>query len=393
MLLAFIMIFSFTFGWVPSESAKAADVKPTVSKPQVEAANDRILVKIKEGQSLQELLRKYSLKLIETIGKWGIVEVPSLKVEVYQNRLLADPVVESVELDYIHATAGILNDPYINEQWHLTKMSLPRAWDITTLRSNKTIAVLDTGISLYHPEFRGKIVAGIDTVNNDSSPSDDNGHGTHVSGVAAANGNNGIGVSGVDPSAKIMPVKVLNSQGKGYTSNIIRGLYYAADNKANVVLMPYTSSRYSLAYQEAIRYAWNKGMVIVAPAGNEGTSEKKYPAAYKNVLSVAATNQQDRRASFSNYGNGWVDVAAPGQSIYATSAFTNNSEYIYTSMSGTSMASAAVAGIVSLTWSMNPGRSNSQVSDHIMSTTDYVGGSGTEFVYGRVNAFKAVNGF
>ncbi|WP_084780301.1 S8 family peptidase [Bacillus massilinigeriensis] len=391
--LAFIMVLSLAFGWGTSESANAVEAKPidsksTSSTTQVMAAKDRVLVKMKSGKSLQDIKGISNLQQIETIGNWSIVKTPSDKAEEYKKRLLSDPAVEAAELDYVHTVAAIWNDPNISEQWHLAKMSLPYAWDIKYSSFPKTIAVLDTGVNMNHPDLKPKIVPGIDTVNNDSFPQDDHGHGTHVSGVAAAIGNNSLGGSGVDPFAKIMPVKVLSSKGDGLTSNIIRGLYFAANNGANVVLMPYTSPNYSQAYQEAIHYAWLKGKVLVAPAGNEGATTKQYPAAYNDVLSVAATNQQDMKTTFSNYSIGWVDVAAPGQSIYATSINGG-----YTSMSGTSMASAAVAGLVSLTWNKNSAASNRQVVNRITSTADPVRGTGSEFIYGRVNAYKALNGF
>jgi thermitase len=353
----------------------------------VDAAQGQFLVKFKMGKLGNGIVSKYGLSLGEFIGGgWYIVKTPSGKAAQFKDKLLGDTDVESAELDYIHVIAAVPNDPNVGQQWHLSTMSLPKAWDISR-GSNTVIAVLDTGVAPAQPDLKSKLVLGASMISSSSTTNDAHGHGTHVSGIAAAIGNNAFGGTGVDQSAKIMPVKVLSGTGSGYASDIIRGVYFAVDHGAKVLLMPFTSQEYSQAFQDAIHYAWAKNSVLVAAAGNDASTARQYPAGYVNVLSVAATTQQDMKTSFSNYGN-WVDVAAPGQSIYATDINGG-----YTSMSGTSMASAAVAGLVSLAWGKNPAETNSKIVNRIFSTVDQVPGSGSYYMYGRVNAYKTLLGF
>lgn len=292
--------------------------------------------------------------------------------------------VEYAEPNYILQTKLVPNDPAYGQQYGLAKMQCAAAWDLSTGDPGVVIAIVDTGVQLNHGDLAAKIVPGYDFVNGDTSADDDNGHGTHCAGIAAAVTNNGVGIAGVGFQCKIMPVKVLNAQGSGTISNVANGITWAVDNGAKVVSLSLGGSSGSQALQSAVDYAWNNGVVVVAAAGNENTSQPAYPGYYTNCIAVGSTDQNDQRSSFSNYGN-WVDVAAPGSSIYST--YTGGG---YQTLSGTSMATPAVAGLAGLLWSrLGGGATNSQVRNRIESTTDSVG---TWLVKGRVNAQSALTG-
>jgi thermitase len=214
------------------------------------------------------------------------------------------------------------------------------------------------------------------------------GHGTHCAGIAAAITNNTAGIAGVGYNVSLMSVKVLGDNGSGYTSAIAQGIIWAVDNGANVISMSLGGGGGTTTFQEAIDYAWNKGVVVVAAAGNSGTSAPSYPAYYTNCIAVAASDQNDRLYSFSNYGS-WVDVAAPG------SAYSTLPDNRYGMMSGTSMATPFVSGLAGLAFSIatdtnGNGKVNDEVRALIENNTDNVGI--TNIMRGRINAYKTVSG-
>jgi thermitase len=229
----------------------------------------------------------------------------------------------------------------------------------------------------------GKVVRGYDYVDNDWDPYDGNGHGTHAAGIAAAITNNTRGIAGMAPDAKIYAVRVLDDSGSGTLQNVANGIIHAADNGADVISLSLGSPNDSITLKEAVDYAWNKGVVVVAAAGNDGSSQPAYPAYYSNAIAVAATDSDESKASFSNYGS-WVDVAAPGVNIYST--YTDSS---YASLSGTSMATPHVAGLAGLLDAQ--GRSASEIRATIENTADPISGTGTYWSKGRINAYRAVN--
>jgi len=216
------------------------------------------------------------------------------------------------------------------------------------------------------------------------------GHGTHVAGIAAAIPDNSIGIAGLGYDATIMNVKVLGDDGKGSYSWIAQGIVWAADNGAKVINMSLGGTSPSSTLEDAINYAWSKGAVVVAAAGNSGTSSPFYPACYSKAIAVAATDQIDKVPSWSNYGD-WVDVAAPGNGIYSTLA---NSSYGY--KTGTSMASPFVSGLAALVFTVvrdtNGNRLlNDEVRTQIEANCDDIGVSGIG--NGRINAYKSVSNF
>ncbi|MFZ3062515.1 MAG: S8 family peptidase, partial [Actinomycetota bacterium] len=302
---------------------------------------------------------------------------------------------EYAEPNYQLKAFATPNDTYFPQQWALTKIQAPVAWDKTTGSSSVTIAILDTGVDLSHPDLAAKIVPGYNFAYGTSNPSDDNGHGTHVAGIAAAVTNNGSGVAGVSWGSKIMPVKVLDSFGSGDDFAIQQAIVWAADNGAKVINMSLGGPGYLQSTQDAVNYAYGKGVVLVAAAGNSGVSTPYYPAAYNHVISVSATGNSDIITSYSNYGS-WIDVAAPGGGSVGTdgiiSTFWDSGSHVYASGTGTSMAAPHVSGLAALLRAYSPTLTNDQVEQQIESMADDLGSPGKDnyYGYGRINALKAL---
>ncbi len=266
--------------------------------------------------------------------------------------------------------------------------------------SEVTVAIIDSGVDTSHPDLDDKMVSGWDYVSNDAIPEDVYGHGTHVAGTAAAETGNSIGVGGVafPSTVNIMPLRVLNDDGSGYTSNIANAIRDAVDNGAQVINLSLGSYRKSRTMQNAVKYAWQKGAVLVAAAGNDASGAKLYPASYPEVISVAATDWYDDPAYFSNF-NSEVDVAAPGVNVlstFPTHPFTIEEKYgrsqNYDVANGTSMASPHVAGLAALLFAQNASRDNVVVRGLIETSTDDLGDIGHDVHYGwgRINVANAL---
>lgn len=262
------------------------------------------------------------------------------------------------------------------------KFKLHQLWDSQRSDSSVKVAIIDTGVQGSHPDLSSKVIYGHDYVDNDNVSDDGNGHGTHCAGITGALTNNSVGIAGVAPHTSIYAVRVLDNQGSGTLDAVAQGIREAADSGAKVISLSLGAPNGGTALQQAVQYAWNKGSVIVAAAGNAGNTKANYPAYYSEVIAVASTDQSDRKSSFSTYGS-WVDVAAPGSNIYSTYKGST-----YQSLSGTSMATPHVAGVAALL--ANQGYSNTQIRQIIESTSDKISGTGTYWKNGRVNAYKAV---
>lgn len=278
------------------------------------------------------------------------------------------------------------NDPLRDQQYAWGTIGAYQAWASTQGSSAVVIAVIDTGAQLDHPDLQAKLVPGYDFVDSDSTPADGHGHGTHVSGSAAAITNNGEGVAGTCPQCRIMPLRVLNDSGNGSLFDEVQAIYYAADHGAQVINMSLGDISTDQTEADAVNYAWNKGVFLACAAGNQGTNGTPafYPAAYDRCFAVAATTESDTRAGFSNYGP-WVELAAPGSNIFSTWPGSG-----YTFLSGTSMATPHVAGAAGLLASQ--GLSNSQIWARLQSSADPIAGTGTYWSAGRLNLLRAVNG-
>ena len=350
-----------------------------------------------------------------------------------KERLAHHPDVESVELNYRVTAAQIPNDPRFSEQWSLhnigqtggtfdADIDAPEAWDLTTGTNRVVVAVIDTGVDYTHEDLRNNMwvntreipgngidddgngyvddVYGYDFFNNDSDPSDDFGHGTHVAGIIAAGGNNGVGITGVNWSAKIMAVKFIGANGYGYTSDAVRAIHYATIMGAKVMNNSWGGGGYSQALFDAITEANAAGVLFVAAASNEGINtdfNPVFPAGYDipNVVSVTATDHNDNKPAWANYGTASVDLGAPGVNILSTvprgpCAYCDTTGY--SRMSGTSMAAPHVAGVAALVLSqtnLSPAELKQRLidsADRLPSLTDLTAcGS-------RLNADRAVRG-
>ena len=275
------------------------------------------------------------------------------------------------------------NDPNISLQYSLPKMSVPTAWD-TARGDGVVIAILDTGADFTHPDLASKFVSrGRDFVNNDNDASDDHGHGTHVSGIAAAATNNGVGIAGVGFNARLLPVKVLASNGGGDTAEIAQAIDWASQQSGvKVINLSLGCQCPSPAYlTDAVSRARSRGVVVIAAAGNSASSFPASPASAPGVIGVGATDQYDQRASYSNFGVN-ARLAAPGSNIYSTLRGGG-----YGNMSGTSMASPNAAGVAALVWSACPACSVGDVEARLLNGDD-IGG---QQIGKRLNAARAVS--
>lgn len=284
-----------------------------------------------------------SRRQIDVLNTYVVILNPNSTLE----SLPESAIVIQAEINSTAVATQITpNDPRYAEQWSLSVIGLPQAWE--GISSNAvTIAVIDSGVCSNHPDLQGRIIAGYDFVDEDSDPSDMFGHGCGVAGVIAANSNNSMGIAGTTPSAQIMPLRVLDASGLGNYADISAAIVHAADNGANIINMSLAGTNYSQVMADAIAYAVSRGVQIVASAGNHGSDGVFYPAAYPSVVSVGSIDPDLSHSSFSNYGAN-VDIWAPGRDILTTSI---NGDYEF--MSGTSFASPLVAGIMALAETSN----------------------------------------
>ncbi|MCB0168547.1 MAG: peptidase S8 [Anaerolineae bacterium] len=358
-----------------------------------------ILVKFKSGlksQSANNSLSRVGGRAVETVPAIDVtrVEVPPGRELAAVAALQTSADVAFVEPNYIAYALDTPSDPYFTSQWAYDVAGFSHAWDVTKGSSNIVVAIVDTGIDLDHPDLNctvsngaGKLTSGFNFYDNNNNPDDNNGHGTHVAGTVAACTDNSVGVSGSAPNVRLMPVKVLGSTGSGSYSNVADGIVFAADNGAKIINLSLGGSANSTTLMNAVQYAYNKGVLIVAASGNANTSIY-YPAAYSQVMAVGSTDSGDVRSSFSNYGSD-LDVVAPGEFIYSTLP----GWYGYSS--GTSMASPHVAGLAALIWSAEPSLTHDEVRQSIRDTADDLGNIGYDsyYGYGRINAWAALENY
>lgn len=305
--------------------------------------------------------------------------------------LSRNPAIRYAVPDLVASIQAVPDDPLYGQQWGPASIGAPEAWGFSTGSRSVIVAVLDTGITLNHPDLEGNIwtnpnpgqggyagdLHGWNFVANNNDPADDNGHGTHVSGIIGAVGNNGIGVSGVNWSVSLMPLKICNSSGECSLSDEIAALEYAVAHGAKVANASFGGDYGGyLPEQEAIAAAGKHGLLYVAAAGNHESNDDLtpfYPASYslENELSVAATTSSDTLASFSNFGFTSVDLGAPGQGILSTlpTSGTYSSSTGYGELSGTSMAAPQVSGAAALLMSEHPDWTMQHVRARLIATT------------------------
>jgi thermitase len=382
---------------------KGGQPKETIPKIGVD------LVEVSEGQEDKKVAEYESdsrVEFAEKNGVWEAIDTEAEGTEPQKTKKKKAKKSEAKEAEADGAEAQALpNDPRVGQQYPFDNtgqtggtndadIDAKEAWDKTRGSSTVRIAVLDTGIDQNHEDLASKIVLQRDFTGSASGVEDMQGHGTHVAGTAAAISNNGKGVAGTCQECSLMNGKVLGDNGNGSFDGIANGIVWAADNGAKVINMSLGSTTGTQTVENAVNYAWNRGAVVVAAAGNHGASTPFYPAFYGNAIAVANTDHNDAKNSSSGHGN-WVNVAAPGTNILSTA--TNHSSGLfpggpgYGILTGTSMATPHVAGLGGLIWSNNGQcTTNTCVRQTIESKTDPISGTGTYWIKGRVNAQKAV---
>ncbi|MDP3729505.1 MAG: S8 family peptidase, partial [bacterium] len=269
--------------------------------------------------------------------------------------------------------------------WGISKIKANQVWPSGNTADPVKVGVIDTGISLSHPDIANNVKGSYNAINNRKSANDDNGHGSHVAGIIAAL-NNTTGVVGAAPKADLYAIKVLNAAGSGYLSDVIEGIDWAISRNIKVINMSLGCDCNIQSLHDAVIRAKNAGVVVVAAAGNSGGAVI-YPAAYPEAIAVSATDSNDNLASFSSRGPE-VDLSAPGVSIYSTYKGSG-----YATLSGTSMASPHVAGAAALVLGSHPGYTPEQVLGALESTATDLGSAGFDnlFGFGLVNALLASN--
>ncbi|MFZ2070447.1 MAG: S8 family peptidase [Halobacteriota archaeon] len=280
------------------------------------------------------------------------------------------------------------DDPFFNMQWNLNCTHVDTAWDFEKGSKNVTLAILDSGIDYEHDDLAGNYAGGFDFVNNDSDPMDDYSqwHGTMTAGVAAATIDNGIGIAGI-AQVNILALKVLDKSGYGTTWNVAKAITYAANHSSDVICMSMGTDE-SHILEDACIYAWHKNSILVAAAGNDNLSVIRHPAVYPSVIAVGAIDENEERESHSNFGPE-LELVAPGTWIPTT---VGNNGYTFV-FSGTSAATAHVAGVAALLKSKYPEYTNEELRVRLRNTAKDLGKKGRDvyYGYGLVDAYAALD--
>lgn len=352
-----------------------------------EFARGRILVMPRAGfpaKAFAEILKEHDGKP-KKIGQSDlyIVELPEYSEEGVVTKLQHHPHLKLVEFDRIALPAMIPNDYYYPREWHFSKIGAQATWDITQ-GEGITIAILDTGVDLTHPDLAGNLVPGWNFYDNNSNTADVIGHGSFVAGTAAALTDNSIGVSSIASKSKVMPLRVTDINGYGSISKITSALIYAADNGARVANMSFLNLTSQETIRTAAQYMKDKNGLVVTSGGNTGALENYTVST--TMISVSATDELDQKADFSSYGD-YIALAAPGTKIWST-----GKDGTYGVAGGTSIASPVVGSVIALMMSANPKLSSTEIENLLFSTAVDLGDPGRDiyFGYGRVDAAAAV---
>ena len=379
--------------------ALAAALTLLVPAARADAPERTLLLTLQRGASLsaaERLLADSGARPLEHIGPLP-VERAAIPAELDPQPLLeelrASPLVRAAELEGEQTIQVVPNDAlYRAFQWNLRRIGMEQAWDLRPSAPDVIVAVLDTGVDLMHPDLRPNLLVdqGYDFLNDRSAAQDDESHGTAVAGIIGAVGNNREGVTGIAWRVKILPIKALNAQGRGPDSVMVKALLYAADQGARIINISSTGARYSAALETAVQYAQDKGALVVAAAGNTGDRENAvdYPAAFDNVLAVAAVDDRDQLAPFSQRRS-YVALSAPGVDV-PSAAWTGAGRGPYASQSGTSIAAPHAAGAAALVWALRPDLTAGDVAAALRTTADRVTSADEGYGAGILNVARAL---
>jgi thermitase len=391
-----LVVFLLLFGMFASNGSGS-----NVPAAQAADSTNQIIVQLLPGQDILGLNRLLNITLVRalSLNNTYLLSLPlGSSVSTILTLLRLSPLVVFAEPNYkLYSTEAQQafiyydnnSDPLpdgqpnpaavqtAKTQWAWQRIDLDPSQDLSE-GQNVTVATLDTGVNANHPAVKNQLVAGYNALDGSANVNDDNGHGTFVAGV----------ISQVAPEASIMPVKVLNSQGQGTVADASEGLFWAANHNARVINMSLGLYSNSILLQMSVNYAQARGDVVVASAGNSNTAARRYPAAYPGVIGVAATDSDNHKAAFSNYGDN-AEISAPGVHIYSA-YYTGGYAY----GDGTSFAAPQVAALAAQVWAKSPAMAPSTVNNRIMSNSVSLAASdptyGGRLGAGLVNNFKAV---
>lgn len=355
-------------------NATTGQVQASTEKPV-----ERVIVKLREHGTVDGAIAAQTVMAAATSGgRIVTLDVPEGKtLESFIAELSGQSDIEYAEPDLRVELAAIPSDPfYAGYQYHHQLIGSESAWDKTTGKAEVLVAVVDDGFDLQHPDLKGRVVSPFSVITGKSGDVSVEVHGTHVAGLIAGNMGNDLFGVGVAPSTSIMPIDVFEGE-DGFISDVAAGVYYAVDHGADIINMSLVAYSDTNVLREAVHYAHSKNVLVVAAAGNDGISSPYYPAAYKEVVSVASTDAADERSYFSNYGK-TIDIAAPGSGVF--SIFPDES---FGGLDGTSMSTPIVSGAAALLKANEPKLSNSDIAGRLMLTAKDLGAVGKDGYYGH----------
>ncbi|MCK5187035.1 MAG: peptidase S8 [Deltaproteobacteria bacterium] len=410
-ILILIIVLLFSTGYA---SANSTDIQSAIANSHHPYFPGELLIKFKVGVSQKAASSIHRQLGISEVregfkGWYQIITVVIGKEKELARSYLKRSEVEYAEPNYYRSFNSIPNDEFYHLQWNFPLINLPDAWDLST-GSGVTVAVVDSGVNPFGFDSFGRfsvnrILPGHNAIWRLPGGIDFNGHGTHVAGTIGQETNNTEGVAGIAYHAKILPVKVMSFLGFGLDSWIIRGIRWAADNGADIINLSIGGGGHSKALEDAVDYAYEKGVTLVAASGNDGTDEVDYPAAFENCIAVGAIRYDKEKTDYSNYGED-LDLVAPGGDLTVDQNGDDNGDGIYQEtfrflgigwdyryFTGTSMASPHVAGVAALIKSLHPEYGPDEIRQVLQDTAEDLGNPGWDerYGYGLVDAYAAVS--
>lgn len=342
-------------------------------RPEVTKAQARLLLAAVGARAARELT---------DAGVLLVVLPPHVDESAAIRALSLRPEVAFAELDQLHSPQWTPDDPYYTDQWHLVKVGAPEAWDLSPGSADTVIAILDTGVDASHPDLAGKLVPGWNVLLGNADTTDEHGHGTSVAGTAAASTNNGLGVAGVAPLCRLMPIRIAGPSGYAPTTAIADGLAWAASRGVRVANLSYNVLG-SATVSNAARSFQRKGGLVVVGAGNDGLYYGVEDNPY--LVAVSATELDGQPCPWSNSGT-YVDLSAPGR-VYSTLRGGG-----YGWVAGTSFSAPIVSAVAGLLLSLKPNLSAAEVLDLLQHSATDLGAAGRDATYGwgQVNALRAL---